>query len=313
MALNEGDKRNAIRRIHPMNPLLVLFTICLLPIAAGAQTPRPRPAPAPINSPRPIAPAAEGLTNVDVIKMVKATLGEDVILRAIESASQRHFDLSTDGLIQLKVAGVTDRIILVMQSDGKILPVAPPAPVSAPIPPKPPSDVAGGGKANDVTQPHEPGIYVFASSKLVQLEPNVAASQGAGAGSMMKSGLTMGLKKVKAKASIRGPKATTRIDGNAEFYFYGASFNPNEFVLVKLESNDENREIVTGQVGMLGFKNGIREEDQLKTTITRLDGGIYKVVSAKNLKPNEYGFINAASGVSVLANGVRLWDFGVER
>ena len=154
---------------------------------------------------------------------------------------------------------------------------------------------------------------MLASSKLVQLEPNVAASQGAGAGSMMKSGLTMGLKKVKAKASIRGPKATTRVDGNAEFYFYGSSFNPNEFVLVKLESNGESREMVTGEVGMLGFKNGIREEDQVKITATKLDGGIYKVVSAKSLKPNEYGFINAASGVSVLANGVRLWDFGVER
>src|SRR5579863_10344106 len=50
--------------------------------------------------------APKPLTNDGVIEMVQAGLSESVIVAAIQS-SPAHYDVSTDGLIKLKKAGVT--------------------------------------------------------------------------------------------------------------------------------------------------------------------------------------------------------------
>jgi hypothetical protein len=64
-----------------------------------------------------VVAAAQGtatLTNDDVIKMVRARLGENIIVTTIESSSAR-FDVSPAGLIALKDAGVPDSLIQAMQ------------------------------------------------------------------------------------------------------------------------------------------------------------------------------------------------------
>jgi hypothetical protein len=53
------------------------------------------------------------LKNVDVIQMVKANLGAEVVVAKIE-ASSTQFDTSTDALAVLKAAGVADAIITAM-------------------------------------------------------------------------------------------------------------------------------------------------------------------------------------------------------
>jgi hypothetical protein len=55
----------------------------------------------------------EVLTNDDVFKLVKAGMGEEVILGSINSKPAK-FSLSTDDLISLKQAGVSDKIIAAM-------------------------------------------------------------------------------------------------------------------------------------------------------------------------------------------------------
>ena len=61
------------------------------------------------------APAAQALTNEDVIKMARAQLSPSIIISTIDAADFR-FDLSPTGLIALKDAGVNDRIIEAMQA-----------------------------------------------------------------------------------------------------------------------------------------------------------------------------------------------------
>ena len=55
------------------------------------------------------------MTNGDVIQMVSAALSEQVITTSIRQAPARDFDLTPPGLIALKKAGVSDKVILVMQ------------------------------------------------------------------------------------------------------------------------------------------------------------------------------------------------------
>lgn len=73
--------------------------------------------------------APESLTNDGVIKMVQAGLSESVIVVSIQS-SLAHYDVSTDGLIKLKKAGVTPdemkAIITAQQASNRGETAAPP-------------------------------------------------------------------------------------------------------------------------------------------------------------------------------------------
>lgn len=62
----------------------------------------------------PQRPAAEAaMTNQDVIKLAQARLSDDLIIKKIRQ-SRRKFDTSPDGIMQLKKAGVSDRVLEVM-------------------------------------------------------------------------------------------------------------------------------------------------------------------------------------------------------
>src|ERR1700746_3015925 len=57
------------------------------------------------------------LTNQDVVRMVKAGFGDSTIVKMIESHGAA-FDLSVDGLLKLKEAGVSQGVIDKMLSAG---------------------------------------------------------------------------------------------------------------------------------------------------------------------------------------------------
>jgi hypothetical protein len=72
--------------------------------------------------------AQTALTNDSIIKLVKAGLGEDVVMTIIQ-AQPGNYSTGSDDLIALKVAGVSDKIIAAMIDKGSLPmpPVAPPA------------------------------------------------------------------------------------------------------------------------------------------------------------------------------------------
>lgn len=72
----------------------------------------PTPTSSAPSSPTPTASSAspEVLTNADVIRMVDAKLPESVIIAKIRSSTCK-FDMSTDALIKLKQAGVSDAVL----------------------------------------------------------------------------------------------------------------------------------------------------------------------------------------------------------
>jgi len=82
------------------------------------------------------------MTNEDVIRMAKAGLAEDVIITAIRQASKRNFDLTANGLIELKLGKVPDAIVRAMQALEPVKtsePVSPPPPAVTPPPPPAPA------------------------------------------------------------------------------------------------------------------------------------------------------------------------------
>jgi len=77
---------------------------------------------------KPSAPkaVAAAMTNRDVIRLVTAKISDDVIIAKIRQSKTR-FDMSTDGLVALKQAGVSDAVIAVMLNPSASATGAPPS------------------------------------------------------------------------------------------------------------------------------------------------------------------------------------------
>jgi hypothetical protein len=92
----------------------------------------------------PLAFAQQALNNDAVIKLVKAGMSDDLIITTI-NAQPGVFDVSTDGLIALKSAGASDKVVAAIVVKAATAPppapaaTAPPTPPVAPVPPTPPA------------------------------------------------------------------------------------------------------------------------------------------------------------------------------
>jgi len=146
--------------------------------------------------------AQQTMNNDAVIKLVKAGLSEDLIISTINSQPGA-YDTTTDGLIALKKAGVSDKVVGAIVTKSV-------APVAAPV-----ERVANQGEGaqpaavsdpNDPNVPHDPGIYMYTKGangmELTMLELSVY-SQGK-TGGFLASAMTYGIAKVKMKAVVQG-------------------------------------------------------------------------------------------------------------
>lgn len=91
--------------------------------------------------------SAQAVSNYDLVQMTNAGISEDVIISTMRSRGGM-FDLSPAGLIALKQAGVSDRVVIAAQSMGPS-----PGPVAINAPP-----VYTGPQVYHVASP--PPIYV---------------------------------------------------------------------------------------------------------------------------------------------------------
>lgn len=270
-------------------------------IGSGTQT-QPEQATKPAQNP-------EVLTNAAIVSLTQANMGETLIISKIR-ASSCSFDVSTNALLSLKKSEVTDAVIQAMIE------------VSTPD-----ANVTGtkafSANPNNPQSPHDAGIYSFDGRTMVQLEPT--AYSGTNTGGLFKSAMTYGIATAKIKANIRNSHATIRVSSAAEFYFYfeqtssglsnstgvqayftGAT-SPNEFVLLRMESKKNDREVILASFGAFRASTGTQEKDSVAFTATKVAPGVYKV-SIPALKPGEYCFYYGTT-----LNQHKLFDFGVDK
>lgn len=252
------------------------------------------------------------MTNDEVIMLAKAGLSPSIIVAKIRS-EKSNFDLSTDSLIKLKQAGVTDDILAAMleAKSGK--------------------SVTSGTSAADPNDPaakHNYGIYLFeekaGTRKMTQLLPQVSAQNRTGG--LFTSSITYGISKVKVKSNLPGRNATLQIaDNSPVFYFYldvssgglntasGIPSNTNEFALIRFNQRDDNREVTIGKSNAFGGKGGLSDEYVVAFTAVDLGNGVFKVTPSAPLQKGEYGFylLNSGNSNASAAVGAKFFDFGV--
>jgi len=292
------------------------------------------------------ASAAKSVTPDDVLTMMSVGLSDSIILAKIHQHN-KPIDLSTDDLVRLKKAKVSDAVIREL-IDPSTVPTAPQSTVvvqnsllgngAAASGATPGADDLAGDP-NDPMSPHDSGIYVFSTDHdgkphMVELERT--AYQGAKTGGMFTSSLTYGIAKAKSKAIIPGKASAIRVgDPQPIFYFYfdqkaaglsSSSYftgqnisSPNQFALIHLGTDKATRSAEIGEFSMWGATSGNNQKDVVAFKSERVKPGLYKVTLSDVLKAGEYCFMAAPNSTSSYAGAVGntaahdLFDFGVDK
>lgn len=224
----------------------------MVPLLSRGQTTRPKTSPpatkktTPTKAPPQASPTRKLLTADDVIAMGQAGIGEDLIIAKLRSANQI-FDLSTDEMVRLKKAGVSEAVIWVMldpkaeskappatgsvQSPSVVVPspfygaVVPPTGTPSGATPAPGTSAAAiAAGANNPDAPHDSGIFWYTETKSGEKKMTAlerVSYQGGKTGGIFTSALTLGIKKATWKAVLPGPQASFRVtEARPVFYFY---------------------------------------------------------------------------------------------
>jgi hypothetical protein len=262
-----------------------------------------------------VAIAQEAMTNDEVISLTKAGLSPSIIIGKIRSSAPG-FDLSTNSLIALKQAGVSDDVVAAMleAKSGKSVTITPVE-----------------GPAVDPTDPmvrRNYGIYLYELLKgrrvMTQLRPTVSAQNRTGG--VFTNSITYGITKIKQKANLPGRNADLQIPRTRPiFYFYldsttgglntasGIPSDPNEFMLVRFNQRSDNREVTIAKQNAFGGKGGLSDEYVVPFDSEDLGNGIFRVTPREELKKGEYGFylVNSGNSNASAAIGAKFFDFGI--
>ncbi len=268
----------------------------------------------------PLLAAQQVLNNDSIIKLSKAGLSDDLIVSTI-NAKPGIYDTSTEGIIALKTAGVSDKVVAAIVTKGS----APAAPAASSA-----SPATTEGDADDPASPHDPGIYLMTTGadgkrKMVFLDR--ASVTGAKTSNVMGAAFSYGLAKAKVRVDIPGAHATLRItESRPIFYMYfppavnlgglgGTDIitSPTQFSLLSLEEKKDHRETLVGKMGMNSASTGYDEKSIRPFTTERLRSGAYKIIPSTSLINGEYTFFATThvSGTQSSATYI-VYDFGID-
>ncbi|MEK7436482.1 MAG: hypothetical protein AAB150_06340 [Pseudomonadota bacterium] len=258
-------------------------------------------------------------TNEDVIKLIKAGLGDAAVLQAIENSNSK-FDTSADALIALKQSGASDAIIQRVLAKSSLQ--------------SSPSNLERQRSGNQCVDGAPDGQMALLDEGRQRNVPRAKSNLGIDANaSTVLRGIgnifSFGFVPVTAKGqmSINGTQAGTRLEGNQPVITsigIRTDSSPDEaFALVKLAVRDGSRYLEVGEAttSIKGTKNETKyppevivpldiTPTQKGCTYTAQGGRTYtlnrfSVKPKSTLIPGEYAL--------VLLGGQMVFDFGVDK
>ena len=335
--------------------LAALWVTILPPIAARAQSAAPpsttpsnqqaTPAkpPAPKPAAKPATPAVPVMTNRDVIQLVTAKIPDDVIIAKIQKSKTR-FDTSTDGLVGLKKAGVSDQLIAIMLN-----PPTPPASASAAAsssasstpsktPPKPalgPGETASNTKGEvaatgslaaartkgdpppvPINQaPPNYGVYIEIGGQLKPLGVVETKIQVSKFRSLLRQAVPFVRQKI--DINIPGAHATSRFEAHRpNFYaFFPPSRDVSKFKLLQCKITGQNFDQRTVANASIMFSTE-QNQDEVPVDIGPTSvRDLYRISPREDLTSGEFGFVEGNSGSKSASNIdiIDVYDFGIDR
>ncbi len=244
----------------------------------------------------PLMFAQQALNNDSVIKLVKAGLSDDLIVSTI-NASPAAYDTSTNGLIALKTAGVSDKVVaaIVMKSN---------APAAAPAAP------AAGDSAGLPAGIDDEGVYYKdQSGAWTALMPEIVNFK---TGGVFKSIVTDGIVKGDLNGHISGGHAKVRVT----FPVVLAVFLPEgtditEYQLLRLHENGHSREFRSVTGGVMHVSGGATRDAQ-DFQPQKIGHRLFQITLQPSLGKGEYGLLPpGAYGSSNLGSSGKIYSFTV--
>lgn len=225
------------------------------------------------------------LTNESVIKMVKADLGEAIIISTINGQPAK-FATSADDLINLKQAGVSDNIIhamIVKMSGGGA--AAPAAAASAASPEK--------GPVSEV------GVYYKKNEVWTDLPPEVVNFK---TGGVLKTIGTAGIVKGDINGRVNGEHSRTVIKTPVSLLVYASEgVAITEYQLLRLRGSKDAREFRTVTGGVLHVSGG-QTRDVVPFESKKVAPRTWEIV-LPNLGEGDYGLLPPASTDATASSG----------
>lgn len=298
--------------MHALVPC-VITGLALTLSALPWQQPPKKPKPSPTRSAEPVQAAAP-MMNADVIQMFSAGLSEAVIISAIERAERKQFDLTVQGLVALKKAGVSDALILFLQTGQR-----PPAHIEqlarvagngdgTKAAPAPSDDVPSNVRAED-------GVYYIAGDSIQRIEAKTPYQTRTGSTAVAR--LTFGIKKKRLNAMLPGLAADVAVGQAPRFYVHLAKNESiGEYYLIKFTVKQQfgRRELEVGSAGLGKAQAGFAEKDIFLIDAKRLDKDMYIVTPKVGLSAGEYSLLVVPQATGSGQTGLtprKIFDFSV--
>jgi hypothetical protein len=268
----------------PLRPLRLTLTVLFAAFLAGVP-----------------AEAQQGLTNTDIVKMQSAGLSEGIILSSVNTQPAA-YDTSTDGLLALKKAGVSDAVVAAMISRNAAMKSGVGSPSGTNLP-----SAAPAGPPPGVD---EVGVYYQDKNKAWHPIPSEIVNTKSGG--VLKSIATDGIVKGDMNGHIKGPESPTKLTtGSNLLIFMPETYSANDYIVVKLHQNSNNREFraVTGGVF---HSSGGATKDTVEFGSQKLAPHVYELTFVSPLTPGQYGIIPpGATTTSNLAAGGKIYSFSI--
>lgn len=236
----------------------------------------------------PAAPAGSeaAFSNADVIKLVKLELGDDVVIGKIKQAADVAFDLTTDGLVQLKRAGVSSRVISAMLE--KTTPSAAPPAMS---------DAGGVNRPQSFQGPDD--VRIVIADKEIRLPGNHGDLSATGFWPVVFTFLDYPGLHARTRIKNARPTLVIRSEHDPKGYYYLGMLDVNH-------EEDNNRSLKIEQKAS-GFSATTRVIPAGRWYIeyesSEKTPGIWYITPKRDLSPGEYG---------VVVPGGVLYEFGVD-
>jgi hypothetical protein len=245
------------------------------------------------------------LTNQDVIKLVKAGLGKEVIIGLINKSPAK-YDLSVDGLLALAQNRVPDEVIKAMQAKA--------GGAAAMSHAGSPSANAGGALTPPAAAHTAPALevgvyYVNGQGQHVEVQPENTNWR---TGGWLKTISTGGFVSGDVNGSVEKPRSALRLSAPAEFVIRCAEgVSASEYQLLKLNEKGARREFRIDTGGFLGGMKSEARRGRVEFAAEKIGPATYRIKLAA-LAKGEYGFLAPNAQITGTTSSGKIYTFGVE-
>jgi hypothetical protein len=226
--------------------------------------------------------AQQALTNDSVLKLVKAGMGDDIIVNMVNT-QPTNFSLGPDDLIALKSGGVSEKVINAMVTKTRN---PPPAPVAPPV-------AAPAGPVNEI------GVYYQKAGVWTDIDPEVVSFKSGG---VLKSMATDGIVKGDMNGHLKGAHSKTDVTSPVEILIYAPEgVAASEYQLLFLRQSGDAREFRTITGGVF-HKSGGASRDAVEFQARKIAPRTF-AITLDHPKGGDYGLLPPSSGDATGSTG----------